>query len=58
MKGFKNPGGLVWSKAGMMHILAGERALSQQTYDNYPAARAIMQRVFDGLQLPFDLALR
>ncbi len=30
----------------------------RETYDNYPAARAILQVVFDGLQLPFDLALQ
>ena len=30
----------------------------RETFDNYPAARAIMQVVFEGLQLPFDLALR
>ena len=29
----------------------------RETYDNYPAARAILQIVFDGLQLPIDLAL-
>jgi 3-hydroxyacyl-CoA dehydrogenase / enoyl-CoA hydratase / 3-hydroxybutyryl-CoA epimerase len=30
----------------------------RETYDNYPAARAILQVVYEGLQLPFDLALR
>ena len=30
----------------------------RETYDNYPAARAIMQVVYEGLQLPMDLALR
>ena len=36
-----------------------ERALPQaRRYDNYPAARAILQRVFEGLQVPFDTALR
>src|SRR5208283_2802585 len=30
----------------------------RETYDNYPAARAIMQVVYDGLQLPMDQALR
>jgi 3-hydroxyacyl-CoA dehydrogenase / enoyl-CoA hydratase / 3-hydroxybutyryl-CoA epimerase len=29
-----------------------------ETYDNYPAARAIMQVVYEGLQLPMDQALR
>jgi len=57
VKGFKNPGGLVWSKAGMMVFSPASALYRKQTYDNYPAARAIMQVVFDGLQLPFDLAL-
>ncbi|MGV3633640.1 MAG: FAD-dependent oxidoreductase [Pseudorhodoplanes sp.] len=57
VKGFKNPGGLVWSKAGMMVFSPANALYRKQTYDNYPAARAIMQVVFDGLQLPFDLAL-
>ena len=30
----------------------------RETYDNYPAARAIMQCVYEGLQLPIDAALR
>lgn len=57
VKGFKNPGGLVWSKAGMMVFSPASALYRKQTYDNYPAARAIMQVVFDGLQLPFDQAL-
>jgi 3-hydroxyacyl-CoA dehydrogenase/enoyl-CoA hydratase/3-hydroxybutyryl-CoA epimerase len=30
----------------------------RETYDNYPAARAILSCVYEGLQLPFDQALR
>ena len=30
----------------------------RETYDNYPAARAIMSCVYEGLQLPIDAALR
>lgn len=57
VKGFKNPGGAVWSKAGMMTFSPASALYRKQTYDNYPAARAIMQVVFDGLQLPIDIAL-
>ena len=35
-----------------------ERDLPRETYDNYPAARAILQCVFEGLQVPIDPALR
>lgn len=57
-QGFKFPGGLVFSKAGMMTFPPANAIYRRETYDNYPAARAIMQTVFEGLQLPIDLALR
>src|SRR2546430_1177587 len=57
-KGFKLPGGPVYSKAGMMMFPAGNAIFRRETYDNYPAARAIMQCVYEGLQLPIDAALR
>src|SRR6202044_3560291 len=50
-KGFKLPGGPVYSKAGMMMFPAGNAIFRRETYDNYPAARAIMQCVYEGLQL-------
>ena len=39
-KGFKLPGGPVYSKAGMMMFPAGNAIFRRETYDNYPAARA------------------
>src|ERR1700751_3747144 len=57
-KGFKLPGGAVFSKAGMMMFPAGNAIFRRETYDNYPAARAIMSCVYEGLQLPIDAALR
>ena len=42
----------------MMTFPAANALYRRETYDNYPAARAIMSCVFEGLQLPFDLALR
>jgi 3-hydroxyacyl-CoA dehydrogenase / enoyl-CoA hydratase / 3-hydroxybutyryl-CoA epimerase len=56
--GFKLPGGLVYSKAGMMTFPPANAIYRRETYDNYPAARAVMQVVYEGLQLPMDLALR
>jgi 3-hydroxyacyl-CoA dehydrogenase / enoyl-CoA hydratase / 3-hydroxybutyryl-CoA epimerase len=42
-----------------MMVFAPANALyRRETYDNYPAARAIMQAVYEGLQLPMDQALR
>src|SRR3984885_1438738 len=56
--GFKLPGGPVYSKAGMMVFPPANALYRRETYDNYPAARAILQVVFEGLQLPMDQALR
>jgi 3-hydroxyacyl-CoA dehydrogenase/enoyl-CoA hydratase/3-hydroxybutyryl-CoA epimerase len=56
--GFKLPGGPVYSKAGMMTFPAANAIYRRETYDNYPAARAVLQVVYEGLLLPFDLALK
>ena len=58
VEGFRLPGGPVYSKAGMMTFPAANAIYRRETYDNYPAARAIMQVVYEGLQLPMDQALR
>jgi len=57
-EGFRLPGGQVYSKAGMMTFPAANAIYRRETHDNYPAARAILQVVYEGLLLPFDLALR
>src|SRR5262245_58469280 len=57
-EGFRLPGGLVYSKAGMMTFPPANAIYRRETYDNYPAARAVMQVVYEGLQLPMDQALR
>src|SRR6202166_2103891 len=58
IENFKLPGGPVQSKAGMMAFTPANAIYRRETYDNSPAARAIMQVVYEGLQLPFDQALR
>ena len=58
MDGYRLPSGPVYSKAGMMTWPAANAIYRRETYDNYPAARAILQVVYEGLQLPMDLALR
>jgi 3-hydroxyacyl-CoA dehydrogenase/enoyl-CoA hydratase/3-hydroxybutyryl-CoA epimerase len=57
-KGFRLPGGQVYSKAGLMTFPAANAIYRRETYDNYPAARAILQVVYEGLQVPMDVALR
>ena len=58
VQGFRLPGGPVYSKAGMMTFPAANAIYRRETYDNYPAARAILQTVYEGLQLDMDTALR
>ena len=57
-KGFRLPGGQVYSKAGMMTFPPANAIFRRETYDNYPAGRAILQVVYEGLQLDMDTALR
>jgi 3-hydroxyacyl-CoA dehydrogenase / enoyl-CoA hydratase / 3-hydroxybutyryl-CoA epimerase len=57
VEGFRPPGGPVYSKAGMMLFPPANALYRRETFDNYPAARAILQTVYEGLQLPFDRAL-
>jgi 3-hydroxyacyl-CoA dehydrogenase/enoyl-CoA hydratase/3-hydroxybutyryl-CoA epimerase len=56
-EGFRLPGGPVYSKVGMMTFPAANAIYRRETYDNYPAARAILQVVYEGLQVQFDTAL-
>ena len=58
VQGFRLPGGPVYSKAGMMTFPTANAIYRRETYDNYPAARAILQTVYEGLQLDMDTALR
>jgi 3-hydroxyacyl-CoA dehydrogenase/enoyl-CoA hydratase/3-hydroxybutyryl-CoA epimerase len=54
---FKLPSGRVYSPQGMMIWPPANAIYRRETYDNYPAARAILKCVFEGLQLPIDLGL-
>ncbi|MGH6835813.1 MAG: 3-hydroxyacyl-CoA dehydrogenase NAD-binding domain-containing protein [Methylocella sp.] len=57
-KTFRLPSGKVFSAQGMMVWPAANAIYRRETHDNYPAAKAILHSVYEGLQLPFDLALR
>jgi 3-hydroxyacyl-CoA dehydrogenase/enoyl-CoA hydratase/3-hydroxybutyryl-CoA epimerase len=58
VKGFKLPGGQVWSAQGAQLWPAASAILRRETQDNYPAAKAILQCVFEGLQVPIDTGLK
>ncbi|MCA1360785.1 enoyl-CoA hydratase/isomerase family protein [Bradyrhizobium sp. IC3069] len=55
---FKLPNGPVFSNASRMIFRAANALHRRETYDNYPAARAVISCVYEGLQLPMDAALR
>ena len=58
IEGYKLPSGKVHSPGGMMIWPPANAIYRRETQDNYPAAKAILQSVYEGLQLPMDLALR
>ena len=55
---FKLPSNKVHSPAGMQIWPPANAIYRRETSDNYPAARAILSAVYEGLQLPMDLALK
>jgi 3-hydroxyacyl-CoA dehydrogenase / enoyl-CoA hydratase / 3-hydroxybutyryl-CoA epimerase len=57
-EGFKLPSNKVHSAPGMMIWPPANAIYRRETNDNYPAAKAMLQTVYEGLQVPFDLALR
>jgi 3-hydroxyacyl-CoA dehydrogenase / enoyl-CoA hydratase / 3-hydroxybutyryl-CoA epimerase len=60
-KGFKTPGfpgGQVWSPPGVQTFIGGNAMIAGKTNGVYPAPKAIMSCIYEGLQLPFDSALK
>jgi len=57
-RGFKVPGGGIWTPAAAQLWPAAPAVLRRETAGNYPAALAILKCVYEGLQVPFDTGLR
>ena len=57
-KSFKIPGGGPYHPAGSQVFIMGNAILRKQSYGNYPAVTNMMKAVYEGLQVPFDAALR
>lgn len=57
-KGFKAPGGSIWTPAAAQLWPAAPAILRRETSGNYPAALAILKCVYEGLQVPFDTGLK
>ncbi|MCA0399979.1 MAG: enoyl-CoA hydratase/isomerase family protein [Proteobacteria bacterium] len=58
VEGYKLPSNKVHSPQGMMIWPPASAIYRRETHDNYPAAKAILQSVYEGLMLPMDIALR
>jgi 3-hydroxyacyl-CoA dehydrogenase/enoyl-CoA hydratase/3-hydroxybutyryl-CoA epimerase len=57
-KGFKAPGGGIWTPASAQLWPAASGILRRETYGNYPGALAILKCVYEGLQVPFETGLK
>ncbi|MBD9373961.1 enoyl-CoA hydratase/isomerase family protein [Rhizobium sp. ARZ01] len=57
-KGFKAPGGGIWTPAAAQLWPAAPAILRRESAGNYPGALAILKCVYEGLQVPFDTALK
>ncbi|MFC3074844.1 FAD-dependent oxidoreductase [Shinella pollutisoli] len=57
-KGFKAPGGGIWTPAAAQLWPAAPAILRRETAGNYPGALAILKCVYEGLQVPFETGLR
>ena len=56
-RGFKVPGGGLESQDVSNIFMAGTAMFNAKTQGNYPAGRAILSCLFEGLRLPMDAAL-
>ncbi|CAL4868156.1 Fatty acid oxidation complex subunit alpha [Asticcacaulis sp. MM231] len=57
-KDYKIPGGGPYHPAGAQVFIMGNALLRKQSYGNYPAVINLMHSVYEGLQVPFDTAIR
>ena len=57
-KGYKIPGGAPYSAPGFPTFVGASAMVHAQTWGAYPAAKALLSAVYEGLQVPFDTALK
>ncbi|KPQ07693.1 MAG: 3-hydroxyacyl-CoA dehydrogenase / enoyl-CoA hydratase / 3-hydroxybutyryl-CoA epimerase [Rhodobacteraceae bacterium HLUCCA12] len=57
-KGYKVPGGAPYHPAGYMTFVGASVMVHSKTWGVYPAAKALLSAVYEGLQVPFDTALK
>ncbi|MEZ5751435.1 MAG: 3-hydroxyacyl-CoA dehydrogenase NAD-binding domain-containing protein [Paracoccaceae bacterium] len=57
-KGYKVPGGTPYSAPGFPVFVGASVMVAANTWGVYPAAKALLSAVYEGLQVPFDTALK
>ena len=57
-KKYKIPGGGVQSPTGYGVFAASNAMAAEKTFNNYPAPKAILSCVYEGLQVPFETGLK
>jgi 3-hydroxyacyl-CoA dehydrogenase / enoyl-CoA hydratase / 3-hydroxybutyryl-CoA epimerase len=57
-KGYRMPGGNPYHPAGYMTFVGANAMVMGKTQGVYPAAKALMQAVYEGALVPFDTALK
>ena len=57
-KGFRLPSGAPYTPKGMMIWAAASSSLRKMSYGNYPAQKAILSALYEGVQVPIDAGLR
>ncbi|NIZ07885.1 3-hydroxyacyl-CoA dehydrogenase NAD-binding domain-containing protein [Pseudooceanicola sp. HF7] len=57
-KGYKVPGGAPYHPAGFQTFVGANAMIMAQTSGAYPAPKAMLSAVYEGLMVPFDTALK
>ncbi len=57
-KGYKMPGGTPYHPTGFMTFVGANAMIMGRTQGVYPAAKALLQAVYEGALVPFDVALK
>ncbi|MBM9594637.1 3-hydroxyacyl-CoA dehydrogenase NAD-binding domain-containing protein [Roseitranquillus sediminis] len=57
-KGWKMPGGTPYHPSGFMTFVGASAMVNGKTQGVYPAAKALLNAVYEGAMVPFDTALR
>ncbi|HBZ45503.1 MAG TPA: 3-hydroxyacyl-CoA dehydrogenase [Maritimibacter sp.] len=57
-KGYKVPGGAPYHPAGFQTLVGANAMIMGNTWGAFPAPKAMLSAVYEGLQVPFDTALK